>query len=155
MGDLWVLGVSVAVIIVGYVVGSIGERRHFASIRRREEQLQGVLATTLETPPDDWQLADPQLVSGSVVVSLDAFKSFVAGLKAFIGGRLTTFEPLLDRARREALLRLKAEAAARGCDTLLNVRLETAAIAVSAGNTTAGIEVLAFGTAVRRAPDPS
>ena len=155
MGDLWLLALSAVVIAVGYVVGSIGERRHYASIRRREQELLPVLATTLEEAPETWRVQRPQLVTGSVVVSLDAFKSFVAGLKAFVGGRLTTYEPLMDRARREALLRLKQQAAERGCNTILNVRLETAPIAVTSGDRTAGVEVLAFGTAVQRDEPPA
>ena len=60
---------------------------------------------------------------------------------------------LLDRARREALLRLKEAARASGYHGVVNVRLETSQLARarSDGKGTAGIEVLAFGTGVRRA----
>jgi uncharacterized protein YbjQ (UPF0145 family) len=62
------------------------------------------------------------------------------------------FEPLLERGRREALVRMKAEAAARGHDTVINVRLETTVLANSGrdGKGTAGVEILAFGTAISR-----
>jgi uncharacterized protein YbjQ (UPF0145 family) len=46
-------------------------------------------------------------VSGSVVVSVDYFKRFLAGLRTLVGGRVTSYETLLDRARREAILRCK------------------------------------------------
>jgi len=88
---------------------------------------------------------------GNVVISQDYFKRVVAGLKGIVGGNIRTFEPLLERARREALLRMKGIAHARGYDTIINVRLETATLASarSNGKGTAGVEVLAYGTAVK------
>ena len=56
----------------------------------------------------------------------------------------------LERARREAVLRMKAEAEARGHDTIINVRIETSPLASggSGNRGVAGVEILAFGTAV-------
>ena len=91
------------------------------------------------------------MVTGSVVISLDYFKRFLAGLRAVVGGRIKAYETLLDRARREAILRMKEETARKGYDTILNVRLETSRLATGRrdGKGTAGVEVLAFGTAVK------
>jgi uncharacterized protein YbjQ (UPF0145 family) len=85
-----------------------------------------------------------------VVVSLDYFKRIIAGLRGIIGGRVKTYEPLLDRARREAVLRMIEDAKARGYDAVVNVRLETSRLASARkdGQGTAGVEMLAFGTAV-------
>lgn len=60
-------------------------------------------------------------------------------------------EPLLDRARREAMLRMTEEARSQGYDAVYNVRLETSRLASSRGDGkgTAGIEMLAYGTAVK------
>ena len=89
-------------------------------------------------------------MTGSTVVSLDYFKRIIAGLRAIVGGRVKTYEPLLDRARREALLRMAEDAKRRGFDAVINVRLETSRLANSTrdGQGIAGIEMLAFGTAV-------
>ena len=38
------------------------------------------------------------------------FKRFLANLRRLIGGRVKSYESILDRARREALLRMKTEA---------------------------------------------
>ena len=83
-------------------------------------------------------------------MSLDYFKRVIAGLRAIIGGRIKTYEPLLERARREALLRMLEEARRAGMDAVINVRLETSRLANSRGDGegTAGVEMLAFGTAV-------
>ena len=105
---------------------------------------------TFESLPEDWQVTSTELVHGSVVISLDYFKRVIAGLRGLIGGRIRTYEPLLDRARREALLRMAEDAKKRGYDAVVNVRLETSRLANARrdGQATAGVEMLAFGTAV-------
>ena len=106
-------------------------------------------AITFEEPPADWRIDSSGLVAGNVVVSLDYFKRFAASLRVIIGGRVRAFEPLLDRGRREALLRMKQQASEQGFDAVINVRLETSRIANADGNTTAGVEMLAYGTGIR------
>jgi uncharacterized protein YbjQ (UPF0145 family) len=109
-----------------------------------------LLAVTIEDLPPDWHVESCELVMGNVVVSLDYFKRFAARIKGIFGGNIRAFEPLLERARREALIRMKGVAQARGYDTVINVRLETATMASSRGDGkgTAGIEILAYGTAI-------
>lgn len=143
------LGATVALLVLGFVAGSIAERRHYASIRQRERDLLRLPALTFEAP-STWTVRRGALVAGSVVVSLDYFKRFLAGLKSLIGGRLRSYETLLDRARREAVLRMKEDARRRGFDAVANVRLETSSIASARrnGKGVTGLEVLAFGTAV-------
>ena len=84
------------------------------------------------------------------MVSHDYFKRFLAGLRNVVGGRIKSYEPLLDRARREAILRMKEDALARGHDSVVNVRLETSRLANSrrGGKGTACVEMLAYGTAL-------
>ncbi len=132
------------------------ERRHFESIRLRERQLVESPALTFDTPASRASIgvqgSKAELVMGSTVVSLDYFKRFVAGLRGLVGGRIGAYESLLDRGRREALLRMREEAKAKGYAAVINVRLETSTLARAASNGkgVAGIEVLAFGTAVKR-----
>jgi uncharacterized protein YbjQ (UPF0145 family) len=67
-----------------------------------------------------------------------------------IGGRVKAYETLLDRARREALLRLKEDAVERGYHAVVNVRLETCRIANARNSERiAGLEVLAYGTGLK------
>ena len=143
-------GVPIALLVIAYLVGTYLEKRHLKSIKEREEALHGFPIVTFETMPADWTPGSSGLVSGSVVISLDYFKRVIAGLRALVGGRVKTYEPLLERARREALLRMAESAESQGYDAILNVRLETSRLANSArnGQGIAGIEMLAFGTAL-------
>ena len=145
------IGFTLILLVVAYFGGQQLEQKHFRSIRERETALKDLVAITFESMPEDWEVERSELVMGTVVVSLDYFKRFVAGLKAFVGGRITVFEPLLDRARREAVLRMKNAAQAGGYDAVINTRLETSRLASSGqnGKGTAGVEILAFGTAVK------
>lgn len=146
-------GVPIALLVIAYLIGGFLERRHFRQIARRERALRGFMVMTFDRLPAGQAAREPTLITGSVVVSLDYFKRIIAGLRAIIGGRVKTYEPLLDRARREAMLRLLEQARAQGFDAVINVRLQTSRIASARGDQgTAGVEMLAFGTAVRLAP---
>lgn len=147
-GLIFGLGFTALLLIVGFVAGSIAESRHYTSIRSREQALVKLPALTFETLPAGWIVERSGLVAGSVVVSPDYFKRFLAGLRSLIGGRLRAYESLLDRARREAVLRMKEDARKRGFTAIANARLETSAIVSSRrdGKGISGVEVLAYGT---------
>ena len=144
-------GLPLLLLMTAYFIGSMIERRHFSNIRRRESEYRGYPVVSFDTMPDDWNVSDATMVTGSIVVSLDYFKRVIAGLRGLVGGRVKTYEPLLERARREALLRMTESARRQGYDAVFNVRLETSRLANSRGdgNGTAGVEMLAFGTAVK------
>lgn len=143
-------GVPLFILIVAYFVGNSIERKHFRQIIRREKALHGYPVTTMQTLPSDWQVGRVEMVTGNVVVSLDYFKRIIAGLRGLVGGRIKTYEPLLERARREAMLRMIERAKKGGYDAVINVRLETSRLANARGNGKgiAGVEMLAFGTAI-------
>jgi len=148
---LFQLGIPALLFVVGYFAGGFYEAKHFRSIRTREAQTVNFMVINYDWRDPAKTIEQSGLVTGSVVVSLDYFKRFLSGLRGIIGGRIKAFEPLMDRGRREALLRMKAEAKLKGYDAVINVRLETSSLASARadGKGTAGIEVLAFGTGVR------
>ena len=148
--ELLSLIITPAVLFGAWISGSILERRHLKALRLLESGSRDVLALTIEDLPCTWHVESSDLVIGNVVISQDYFKRFAASLKGIIGGNIRGFEPLLDRARREALIRMKAQARASGHDTIINVRIETATLASARrdGKGTAGVEILAFGTAI-------
>jgi len=151
------LGVPLLLLVTTYFIGNGIERRHYRDIRARERKWQRLPAITFRTTPASWQVTESGLVNGSVVVSVDYFKRFLAGLRQLIGGRVKSYESILDRARREAVLRLKADAIERGYNAVINVRLETTRMANARrkGEGIAGLEVLAYGTGLKLRRDPS
>jgi uncharacterized protein YbjQ (UPF0145 family) len=147
------LGVPLFLLVLGYVAGSMAEQNHYKSIRVRELRYRRMPTTNLRRPPVHWRIESVALVAGSTVVSVDYFKRFLAQLRGLVGGRVRAYESLLDRARREAVLRMKEQAAQSGFDAVINVRLESTNIASPLRNDkgVAGVEVLAFGTALKLA----
>jgi len=142
--------ITPVMLLGAWISGGILERRHLKGLLLLESGSRGVLAVTIEDLPADWHVKSSELVMGNVVISQDYFKRFAASIKGIFGGNIRVFEPLLERARREALIRMKGVAHARGYDTIINVRIETARLASSRrdGKGTAGVEILAFGTAI-------
>jgi len=138
---------------VGYVAGTIFERRHFRSLEQREFETMHLPMISGKTLPFDPARAEAvALVSGSAVISVDYFKRFLAWLKNFFGGRIKAYETLLDRARREAILRMKE--LTPDADYIVNVRIETSSISKNRKkNRVSCVEAVAYGTAVRLRKD--
>ena len=151
------LAFTLALLVVTYFLGSYLERRHYRTIRSRERRWARLPAVNFRSVPKGWEVLESDLLTANVVISVDYFKRFLAGLRMIVGGRVKSYESLLDRARREALLRLKAEALERNYHAIVNVRLETARMANGRNNGegTAGVEVLAFGTGLKLARRPA
>lgn len=146
------LGSSLLLLSVGLFSGTITERRHFRSLEEREARFRGLILTNLRNMPLPGPVSGSRFVSGQVVISTDYFKSICAALRSLVGGNVRSFETLLERGRREAVLRLAEQARAFGATLVLNVRFETMKIARSSqgqrGGIT-GVEVVAYGTALR------
>lgn len=138
----WVLPV-----VLGYFFGRRAERLHFESIHAREKDWLHLPATASKHPLIKGRaVTDAKLVTGSMVVSIDYFKRALGALRNIIGGSVQSYETLLDRARREAVLRLKESC--KGADEVVNLRLETSSISGKQPGTVACVEVVAYGTAI-------
>ena len=139
--------IFLTLLALGYGFGRYAELSHFKSIRKREQTLRHIPAIATKIPDPTLRARETHLVMGSVVISVDYFKRFIASLRNLIGGRVTSYETLLDRARREAILRMKEEAQALGAKLVFNIKLETASISQGQRGAIGSVEVLAYGTA--------
>jgi uncharacterized protein YbjQ (UPF0145 family) len=85
-----------------------------------------------------------------VVIAEDYFKRVAAALKGLVGGRIVAYESLLERGRREALVRMKERARQLGATQVVNVRLETASLSedFSGQRPMFSAEFIAYGTAL-------
>lgn len=145
MEQLWII---IAGLFIGITIGGMQEKKHYKSIRLREEKLKKIVSLGVKTPPyDDSEIIDQELVCGNVVISIDYFKQFVAGLRMIIGGKVISYESLVDRARREAILRMKEQA--KDANVIMNVKIETSSISKGGNKSIGSIEALAYGTAIK------
>ena len=134
-------------IVVGFLVGSHNEKKHYKSIALREGKYLHLPMVPMKSIPMDETIQSSKLVTGSVVISIDHFKRLLAGFRSIFGGNVSSYETLLDRARREAILRMKEEASL--ADAIYNLKVETSSVSKTSQKGTVGsIEVLAYGTAL-------
>ncbi len=140
------IGVPIGFIVLALITGTILESRHFKNIEEREADQHRIPALSIKTFPTE-NIAETRMVSGSVVVSIDHFKRFLAKLRNIFGGEVRSYCSLLDRGRREAILRMKEQWP--GADLIVNLRVETSSISKGKKNAIGSTEVLAYGTAIR------
>jgi len=137
-------------VTTGLIVGTILEKKHYESIRKREKDSLKLPVVTISRYDSEREIFKAQLVTGSVVISVDYFKRFLASLRNIFGGRVMAYESLVDRARREAILRMKAKCPA--ANIIINLKIETSSISKQSksGQRSVGcVEVIAYGTAIQ------
>ena len=138
-------------LILGVSAGGFLERRHLRSLARREAEVSGMLITNLKRIPNPEMVEHVTMVGGQVVVATDYFKTFMTTLRNLIGGEMKAAQTLLLRARREATLRMIADARKLGANEIWNVRYAFCNITQLSGNKGAiAVEIFAYGTAVVR-----
>ena len=139
--SLQVIGVG----LIGWMVAWWFERRHIQSMNRREITLNNIAINNLKT----CRFSEPQaatLLIGSVVVAHDYFRTLIIFFRKLVGGNIRQYERLVDRGRREALIRLKEEADLCGIDRVINVRFTATAIS---GRFLHAVEMVAYGTGIQ------
>ena len=143
--------VFLCLIALGFGVGSYIEKAHYAHIKAAEQVFLNLPAMSSKEVHDSQKVEAGELVYGSVVISLDYFKRFLAGLRFLFGGRVGAYETLLDRGRREAILRMKMDAQKKGFTSVVNMRFETSSIgnAANSQGSVGCFEVLAYGTGIK------
>lgn len=140
--------IPIILLIVGYFYGNKEQKQHYENILKREKLLKHIVIVPSKRPPADF--TEPHLVKGNVVISSNYFTRLLAWFSNFMGGQVNSYEVLLDRARREAILRLKEEAARKGSNIVFCFRFETSTLNDIHNPQEAQkgiVEVLAYGTA--------
>ena len=127
----------------------MAEQKHYKSIIARENNYKDIAILSdrdTKTMSLKW---DWELFSDCTVVAIDAFKKFIAFFIGIFGGRITSYESLLDRARRESVLRIKQQAKTQWYNAIINLRIETSSISKNTKQKIGSVEALAYGTWVK------
>ena len=146
MGDLILF---LILLFIAATSGTIIEKLHYKKIKSREiKYFKYPIVSFGKNVESSRKIEKAELVSGSVVLAADGFKSFVFSLKNMFGGRIVPYESVLDRARREAMLRMKEKSL--GADIIVNLKIETANLspACTSKNETPKVAVIVYGTAI-------
>ena len=101
-----------------------------------------MLIVTLESIPGK-EIEPLGIVKGSTIQTVNALRDIGAGFKTLIGGELTKYNEMMDKARQIATDRMVEEAERLGADAIVCMRFATSSIMQSAA------EIMTYGTAVR------
>ncbi|HMO14133.1 MAG TPA: heavy metal-binding domain-containing protein [Pirellulaceae bacterium] len=132
-----IVGVSIGLLLLvaAFALGGYVDRKHLANLAERERLCQSIqLSQSQHFFSPHFGGSPPQIVTAETVVANNHFKRFLASWRKFFGGEIKSFHVLVERARRETLMRLVENAQQQGFNALCNVRLDSVDIG---GNTTA------------------
>ena len=158
--DFFENGMSVRVALSFFrdavILGAIGwfvawwlERKHLKYLTAREAELKHI---TVEVGPKLLsEVAQSSanmftgMFTGSVVLSHDGFRSITIAIAKIFGGNIKQYERLLDRARRQAIIRLKEDAEGQGVTRIVNMKMLTTSITRKGPK---AVEIVVYGTGV-------
>lgn len=148
--DILTILFILVILVITYITGSIIEKNHYRKIKQREIAL--FRRPCVNFGAKGWdinkKIKKVELVTGECVISGDYFKNFTAGLKNIFGGRLTSLESVIDRGRREAILRMREKA--KYANFIVNTRIESVMLndIYNSQNSIPQCAIIAYGTAI-------
>ncbi|MDP2699710.1 M48 family metallopeptidase [Thalassospira sp.] len=141
MEELLVPAILLSCLIgIAFITGRIADRLHETALSRDEAALPRQDISTDEDFPGEINMIYSQMVSGCVVIGEDRFRNLLSRLRVFVGGTLVAHDAAIERAQREAMLRMRVQA--KSATHIVGVRF------VSASLGRGMIEMAAYGTAL-------
>lgn len=133
--------------LLSLLTGRIIERLHYRSIDQREDRLGTECiksGKSISVAPE--AIRETRLVCGEAVVAAEFSRWVMGAFKGIFGGNIRSYESVIDRTRREALLRMYADAG--NAVEVVNVRLEYTPISYGISSKSSCVEAIAYGTAI-------
>lgn len=121
--------------------------------KRGGKMLQSDKHLSTSSPMTSMSADSSTLLHVSICVGPSWGQIFFMWFKSLFGGRLHSYDVVLDYGRREVLLRLNQQAKALGCSSMVNIRIETSTVSFARNNNsskTSSVEFLAFATGLRQ-----
>ena len=121
--------------------------------KRGGKMLQSDMHLSTSSPMTSMSADSSTLLHVSICVGPSWGQIFFMWFKSLFGGRLHSYDVVLDYGRREVLLRLNQQAKALGCYSMVNIRIETSTVSFARNNNsskTSSVEFLAFATGLRQ-----
>ena len=85
------------------------------------------------------------IVSGETIIGANLFKDFFAGIRDIVGGRASSYESVLRKAKESALQEMSDQAARMGANAVIGIDLDFETVGANGSM----LMVTAAGTAVR------
>jgi uncharacterized protein YbjQ (UPF0145 family) len=151
----WIIGPLAVTLLFPFMSWALGRwyQNRIMNVLLEKEKLEGAslqnenhLSTASTTALMSAQAS--ALLHVSICVGPSIGQIFFMWFKSLFGGRLQSYDFVLEYGRREVLLRLREQAKSLGCTSIHNVRLETSVISSARNQDSkrASVEFLAFAT---------
>ncbi len=156
---LYILGAILIPLLFPFLSWAIGrwyqDRLHGALLENEKKEgstLQDENYLSTSSQMDSMSAQSSTLLHVSICVGPSIGQMFFMWIKGLFGGRLHSYDVVLDYGRREVLLRLKRQANELGCSSIQNIRIETSMVQFAKNNKSkqASVEFLAFATGIRQ-----
>lgn len=142
--------IFIIIVLLGLYFWKRAEKKHYVSLLEREEKYKNIIVLSDKDIKNEKNIqSEWVLITEGTVVAMDAFKKFTAGLINIVGGRVKAYESLVDRARKEAVLKVKQAADELWYNAVINLRIETSSISKSTKKTVWAVEAIAYATWIR------
>lgn len=156
---LYILGAILIPLLFPFLSWAIGrwyqDRLHGALLENEKKEgstLQDENYLSTSSQMDSMSAQSSTLLHVSICVGPSIGQMFFMWIKGLFGGRLHSYDVVLDYGRREVLLRLKRQANELGCSSIQNIRIDTSMVQFAKNNKSkqASVEFLAFATGIRQ-----
>ena len=143
----------ICMLFICFNAGLRYEKRHIKKIKERELKLYKMpLVSFGKDIIDENKVINSELISSSVVLGCDYFRMSVFRLINMFGGNISLLENVLERAKREAILRVKEEAKRKKYDEIINLKIETSMLSpIKKLQFNSVVTIIAYGTAIQYA----
>lgn len=133
-------------LVITFITGTLIEKKHLKSLEMRENTLPKVPVINFDRHTFNQPVETVNMLSANAVIGADYFKTVLSNLVSIFGGNISAIENVLQRARREAVIRLKQQSF--GADFLANLRYETTILTDASSRNTPKVEIYAYATAI-------
>jgi uncharacterized protein YbjQ (UPF0145 family) len=127
---LFLLFLIIILPLAGFLIpaiwGMITEKNHLKDLEQREANIKEKMVVHNRKRPMMPNPRKTTVVAGEVCIGADRFKTWLAKWRQLVGGRMGSLAPVVERARREATLRMIENAQKQGFTEVGNVRYTTA-----------------------------
>jgi uncharacterized protein YbjQ (UPF0145 family) len=133
ISGLFIIGFPLLLLPFAWLVGAWMATRHEADLAERALAVAHILVHNRGRMEDAVAgPTPPVMVTGEVTFGVDHFRGFLGQWKNLFGGQVRSYQMVLDRARREALMRLLEQTHSLGYHAVANVRIDFADVSGSA-----------------------
>ena len=141
--------------LTSWALGRWYQGRLIAALDVKEKQqgkmMQNESVLTTSSRMTNFSAPSSTLLHVSICVGPSTGQMFFMWIKSIFGGRLHSYDVILDYGRREVLQRLYEQAKELNCSSMVNVRIETSTVSFAKNkeSRTSSVEFLAFATGLR------